>query len=175
MRTIKFKAKREDNGQWTVGDLLQHIDGSILIGDNITSWADDGYSHCDYHQVYMVDPTTVCQFIGFHDKNDKEIYEGDVLRSDEYPFSCAQDGKRDNYFGIVFYDEESAAFGIMAAKNPEASVRGISDGVSDDISQEKLKNFEVVGNIHEEEWKQYGEYFQTEEEKEAEDDQARRP
>lgn len=159
MRIIKFKAKRENNGQWVTGDLLQHIDGAVLIGDNIGPWTDDGYSPDDYHQVYKVDPATVCQFTGFHDKNGKEIYEGDVLRSDEYPFSCIKRNERDNYYTVVYYCEEGACFATVTAKNPESSVRGISDGIADDVSQEKLNKFEVVGNIHEDEWKQYGEYF----------------
>lgn len=40
MRTIKFKAKRQDNGQWVTGDLLQHLDGDVLIGDNTGPWTD---------------------------------------------------------------------------------------------------------------------------------------
>ena len=81
MRAIKFKAKREDNGQWVIGDLLQHIDGTVLIGDNTGPWTDDEYSPCDYHQVYKVDPTTVCQFTGLKDKNGKEVWEHDILAS----------------------------------------------------------------------------------------------
>ena len=175
MRIIKFKARREDNGQWITGDLLQHIDGSVLIGDNIGPWDDDGYSLCDYHKVYHVDPATVGQFTGFYDKNDKEVYEGDVLRSDLYPYSNLRNGRRDNYFGIVFYSEEEASFHIMVAKNSESIVIGACSGESYHITQKKLNDFEVVGNIHEEEWKQYGEYFQDKEEKEAEDDKTRRP
>lgn len=164
MRTIKFKGKclRPKNGKEIVyGSPLSFPNGTALIFEPLR--------HQDF-RFWSVDPDTVCQFTGFRDKNGKEIYEGDVLRSDEYPFSCAEDNKRDNYFGIVFYSEVGAAFGIMAAKNPEATVRGISDGISDYISQDYLDKFEVIGNIHEDEWKQYGEYFSNKEEKEAEDD-----
>ena len=168
MRTIKFKAKNRVC-EWVNGDLLQHLDGTVYIGDNEGPWTDDGLCNSDYTHVEIVDPDTVCQFTGFLDKNGKEIYEGDVLRSDEYPYSYG-DKERDNYYAVVYYCEEGACFGIVMVKNPNSSVAGISDGILDDVEREKMKNFEVVGNIHEEKWQQYGEYFKTEEEKEADND-----
>ena len=169
MRTIKFKAKNRVC-EWVNGDLLQHLDGTVYIGDNEGPWTDDGLCNSDYTHVEIVDPDTVCQFTGFLDKNCKEIYEGDVLRSDEYPYSCIGDKERDNYYAVVYYCEEGACFGIVTVKNPNSSVAGISDGILDDVEREKMKKFEVVGNIHEEKWQQYGEYFKTEEEKEADND-----
>lgn len=153
MRTIKFKAKRLDNGEWVEGYFYKECDNTYIIEDRQSE------SILNRNLPHKVTPDSVCQFTGFLDKNGKEIYEDDVLRSDEYPFSCIEDNARDNYFGIVFYCEEVASFGIVAVKNPKASVRGISDGVADDITQKELKQFEVVGNIHDPEWKQYREYF----------------
>lgn len=170
MRTIKFKGKRLDNGEWEEGGLLQHVDGTTLIGDNQGYFCDDGYGHYDYFNIRQVAPATVCQFTGFLDKNGKEIYEGDVLRSDLYPFSCIEDNAYDNYYGTIGWSEEEASFYIMAVKNPKSSVRGISDGICDTVMQKMMLDFEVVGNIHEEKWQQYGEYFKTEEEKEADND-----
>ena len=112
---------------------------------------------------FEVDPDTVCQFTGILDKNGKEIYEGDVLRSDEYPYSDLEDGKRDNYFAVVFYHEEYARFVTVTIKNPVSTVFGISEGNHGDVSRDEMKTLEVVGNIHEEKWQQYGEYFKTEE------------
>ena len=169
MRTIKFKAKNRVC-EWVNGDLLQHLDGTVYIGDNEGPWTDDGLCNSDYTHVEIVDPDTVCQFTGFLDKNGKEIYEGDVLRSDESPYSCIGDKERDNYYAVVYYCEEGACFGIVMVKNPNSSVAGISDGILDDVEREKMKSFEVIGNIHEEKWQQYGEYFKTEEEKEADND-----
>ena len=167
MRTIKFKAKYRVC-EWVKGDLLQHLDGTVYIGDNEGPWTDDGFHNSDYKNVEIVDPDTVCQFTGFLDKNGKEIYEGDVLRSDEYPYSYGEK-ERDNYYAVVYYCEEGACFGTVTAKNPSSDVGGISDGILDDVEREKMKNFEVVGNIHEENWQQYGEYFKNEE-KEADND-----
>lgn len=158
MRTIKFKAKNRIC-EWVKGDLLQHLDGTVYIGENEGPWADDGLCNSDYTHVEIVDPDTVCQFTGFLDKNGKEIYEGDVLRSDEYPYSCIGDKRRDNYFGLIEWNKNEAAFYIVTIKNPKSSVKGISDGISDYISQSALQDFEVIGNIHDDEWKQFREHL----------------
>ena len=164
MRTIKFKGKRIDNGEWEEGGLLQSVNGITLIGDNQGYICSDGYGHYDDFNIRQVDPDTVCQFTGLLDKNGKEIYEGDVLRSDTYPFSCLEDNQYDNYYGAIGWSEEEALFYIVAIKNPKSSVRGISDGISDSISQKMMQGFEVIGNVHDEEWKQYRAYIQDEDE-----------
>ena len=164
MRTIKFKAKRECKEQWVSGDYAHSLDGKLNILGFVEEEGKIGFTG-----AHPIDPTTVCQFTGFLDKNGKEIYEGDLLRSDKYPYSCLKDNERDNYYAVVYYCEEGACFGTVTVKNPSSDVRGISDGILDDVEREKMKNFEVVGNIHEEKWQQYGEYFKNEE-KEADND-----
>ena len=164
MRTIKFKGQKPSNGAWVNGCLVysNEIEAAIYF--------QTGNDSAKAMDLVYVDPDTVCQYTDFLDKNGKEIYEGDVLRSDEYPYSCIGDKERDNYYAVVYYCEEGACFGTVTVKNPNSSVAGISDGILDDVEREKMKNFEVVGNIHEEKWQQYGEYFKTEEEKEADND-----
>ena len=170
MRTIKFKAKPR-NGEWVVGCLLHRQDGSVYIYDDNNDVPFSGLV-CSEEETALripVDGNTVCQFTGFLDKNGNEIYEGDVLRSDVYPFSCIEDGVRDNYFAVVYYYEEYARFVTVTIKNPVSNVRGISEGNHGDVSQDEMLYFEVVGNIHEEKWQQYGEYFKNEG-KEADND-----
>lgn len=163
MRQIRFKGKRPEDGEWVYGSFYEDGDVAYMFGHCL----DESLAK---NIAFSVDRETVCQFTGFLDKNGKEIYEGDVLRSDKYPYSCLKDNERDNYYAVVYYCEEGACFGTVTAKNPSSDVRGISDGILDDVEREKMKNFEVVGNIHEEKWQQYGEYFKTEEEKEADND-----
>lgn len=156
MRVIKFKGKCIDpkfEGKIACGSLLTSPDGTERIFE---------HDHDKVFNYFSVDPQTICQFTGFFDKNGNEIYEGDVLRSDEYPYSQIGANERDNYFAIVCYCEEGACFTIVTEKNHELDVRDFLDGIITSVSRQKMKKFEVVGNINEPEWKQYREYFQSE-------------
>lgn len=78
MREILFKAKRIDNGEWIQGYYYQIWEqGYILWGmtNNVPN-------------MIEVDSTTLCQYTGFTDKNDKRIWENDILcgrLDEEYP------------------------------------------------------------------------------------------
>ena len=139
MRTIKFRGKT-DSWKWCFGYFLHDGQrGRFVITDGLL-------------EINRVNPDTVGQYTGLKDKNGKEIYDGDILRSDEYPFSNMEDDARDNYFGIIEWSNEEAMFLLTCVKNPKSAVRGISDGISDEITQQKLEDFEIVGDIHDPEW-----------------------
>ena len=66
-REIKFKAKRLDGKEWTIGDLLHSYENGAIIVP------------IEGGGAFSVDPSTVCQFTGEKDMNGNEIYIGDII------------------------------------------------------------------------------------------------
>lgn len=140
MRTIKFKGKRLDNGEWLEGYYRGNNEGKAFI------------SRIKRPPLsFEVDPETVCQFTGFIDKNGKEIYEGDILRSDEYPYNYH--GK-DNYFAEVYWSEYSCGVDIRIQKYTQTDVHGDYEGIRESLTLNFARTFEVIGNIHDKEWQE---------------------
>lgn len=80
-----FRGKRIDNGEWIVGDLIQN---KFLRG--MRSWiSSEKYDPKRLRKISKnmaqwrsveVDPSTICQCTGLKDKNDKLIWENDVVK-----------------------------------------------------------------------------------------------
>ena len=66
MREIKFRAKRTDNGEWIIGDLHLHTPFPHI--------------HSTRGDKAKIDTNTIGQFTGFRDCDEKEIFEGDIVK-----------------------------------------------------------------------------------------------
>lgn len=73
-----FKAKRIDNGEWIVGNLLTiaKINSFICTGKIKLDGALKGHI---YPEMYAVDESTICQCTEWHDKDWKLIFENDIV------------------------------------------------------------------------------------------------
>lgn len=123
MRTIKFRGKDIESGQWAIGDLHTLCDKPHIHTEH-TSFPFAG-------KRSFVNPDTIGQFTGLHDKNGKEIYEGDILTDSWVDFS-----RKPAYLTVVIFKD--GAFGFDLHYDGFTPMQHL---MSDNMK------FEVIGNI----------------------------
>ena len=135
-REIKFRAKALKQDTWCYGSYFKHIkrqvspiDDSLKNEDIEHLMISNGFADWNMPRAItatLVNPNTVGQFIGFRDKNKKEIYEGDLIRIND---------KEDLY--KVEWNEDNAAFILTTI-----------DFIKADFDCYYADELEVVGNVY---------------------------
>ena len=118
-REIKFRAKRLDNNEFVIGYYLPTQFGEKHFIYSALEFLNE-------HTRIQIDPKTIGQYTGLLDKNGKEIYEGDVVKSN------------DNHLYVINF--KYGSFGANWIKD---------DFVWHSFATNSFieKKFEVVGNI----------------------------
>lgn len=100
-RQIKFRGLRVDNNEWVYGYYYKLTESQHYILKDIHRWS--------------VIPSSVSQFTGLHDRNGKEIFEGDILQhlrkyNTGHVSDCEvmfRNGGFDLYYGNLCYEPSS--------------------------------------------------------------------
>jgi uncharacterized phage protein (TIGR01671 family) len=79
MRETLFRGKRKDNGEWVEGFFLSNDNKEYILtqGELANSLDECELLHTCW--VHEVDPETVGLFTGSYDKNERCIFEGDLV------------------------------------------------------------------------------------------------
>lgn len=132
-REIKFRAYSSNNHKmYPVSNIEWDIDGHIWVT------ADDGKNG-----IELIDEEAhLMQYTGLHDKNGREIYEGDIVSfGSVWNNSDNEDIDEEFHIGVVEYDPHYAVYNVNCEESGERRFL-FTDVVNYD-------GFGVIGNIFE--------------------------
>ena len=124
MREILFRGKRVDNGEWVYGLFARCKVGNLILPCIQKERENDSG---DYIEAIIVNGETVGQYTGLKDRNGNKIFEGDIIRFIKE--NC-----------LVIFVENDCAFRIE-----------VDGRISTALRKAHSKDYEVIGNIHDEE------------------------
>jgi uncharacterized phage protein (TIGR01671 family) len=132
MREILFRGQRVDTGEWVCGNLITHITFYYPHIAGMVEYLGDGRFEApsEHWEELDVIPETIGQFTGITDKNNKKIFEGDIVYC-----NMSYGGGFLPHAGEIVY----TTFGAFATKNEAGETL---------LHNHDLHSFEIKGNIH---------------------------
>lgn len=131
MRPIKFRAWDKDAKR------MYHLFMSVWVGDDLPDGQIESQDVFEWPEIYEV-----MQFTGLHDKDGKEIYEGDYVKGTRFVDSPDYEERE----GWVEFLVTEGAFVMRdsTCRRPEEYIRMLVDFEADG-----WEKYEVIGNIYE--------------------------
>lgn len=118
-----YKAKRMDNGEWVEGNYMEDgITGKTYIhasGNSVNESEKIGEEGCLKFVAFEVDPSTLCQCTGLTDKNDKPIWENDIVVFEDRHSTESGYAEMD-CTGEVLWDNETLSFQVTERLSAES-------------------------------------------------------
>lgn len=147
-----YKAKRLDNGEWVEGYLVEqeHPDYHAYIIRSINIEMDEKYIDILQHEIYEVNPETICQCTGLTDKNGNKIWENDILsQKTTEKHWCQWSRKVIVKFGEYDWNEDCDGCKNIGffLEQIEKNLQDMGSGLTEEYIRDKCYIYEVVGNI----------------------------
>ena len=110
-----FKAKRADNGEWVEGYLIEQDvpEYHAYIVRSIKIEMDEKHIDILEHDIYEVEPETICRYTGLTDKNGNKIWENGIVKFPDCEMST-ESGYGDCFVNVgkIAYDIDSMSYFI---------------------------------------------------------------